>query len=221
MAGPPCLKGRTSGTKERAGSAAGIQTGCPDGCACCHAKGMAIRFGRKTAETGKDPEPGAAPARCPRGSGTVMFPSSQDITDGSIGSVSCARRICSGFSSVKERIGFTVGSSGDAVLRLREPGAPLFEERIDALRTAWQAGWKKRSRIRGACPLRGCFYEKASGACDCLEDELLPSALIHCITSAFPLQALQAVIDGNAAGKPVNSDHMTGNLLPVMAVSIG
>lgn len=70
----------TSGTKEWASSNINISSGCSHDCTYCYAKGMAIRFGRKTAESWKTMELKNLDKNYRKRKGPIMFPSSHDIT---------------------------------------------------------------------------------------------------------------------------------------------
>jgi DNA repair photolyase len=153
----------TYGYKEWAASAVNCCTGCSNNCRYCYAKGMAIRFGRLTAEEWpveqvrqKDVD-----RRRRLYMGRVMFPSSHDITPGNfdacmtvLGNLIDAgnevlivskprydiiREVCLEFRRDRDKIlfRFTIGAMNDGILKFWEPGAPSFEERLDSLTYAF------------------------------------------------------------------------------------
>jgi DNA repair photolyase len=129
---------------------------------------MAIRFKRLTAEQWplervrqKDVE-----RRRKLYAGRVMFPSAHDITPGNFEACltvlnkltgagnqvlivskprfDIIREICRQFDEDKDKImfRFTIGSPNNEILRFWEPGAPSFEERLDSLAYAFEAGYQ-------------------------------------------------------------------------------
>lgn len=79
-------KKTVSGMKEWSSSSVNCMDGCPHDCRYCYAKADAIRFGRTTPDTWKDEKPRESTSgkRYGKRQGTVMFPTSHDITDGNI-----------------------------------------------------------------------------------------------------------------------------------------
>jgi DNA repair photolyase len=156
---------KITGTKEWAAKNINCVSGCSHDCWYCYAKAGAIRFKRKTSATWKDEEPvgskpvGGKPCR-------VMFPTTHDITPAVLSvcleqirnilsagheilivskpHVECIAAICERFEGYKEKIlfRFTIGSASIETLKLWEPGAPSFEERLEALRLAHRLGFK-------------------------------------------------------------------------------
>jgi hypothetical protein len=129
---------------------------------------MAIRFKRVIAEQWplervrqKDVE-----RRRKLYAGRVMFPSAHDITPGNFEACltvlnkltgagnqvlivskprfDIIREICRQFDEDKDKImfRFTIGSPNNEILRFWEPGAPSFEERLDSLAYAFEAGYQ-------------------------------------------------------------------------------
>jgi len=126
---------------------------------------MAVLYKRKTPATWKNEEPvgiktvGGKLCR-------IMFPSTHDITPDTlqicIGQIrnilvagheilvvskphrDCIAAICDGFKDHKDKIlfRFTIGSASSETLKLWEPGAPSFDERIEALQLAHGQGFK-------------------------------------------------------------------------------
>lgn len=129
---------------------------------------MAIRFKRKTPTTWKDEEIRTKSLKIKYSlkRGTVMFPSSHDITPKFLNEtililnnilafgnsvlivtkphIECIKEICETFPKYKDQIlfRFTIGSSSNTVLRFWEPGAPVFEERLKCLRYAFEHGYQ-------------------------------------------------------------------------------
>jgi DNA repair photolyase len=103
--------------------------------------------------------------RRPKVDGTVMFPTTHDITPAilepcievlrqilSSGNfvlivskphLSCIQRLCTEFASHKDDIlfRFTIGAFNDSILGYWEPGAPAFLERFDSLKHAFNQGF--------------------------------------------------------------------------------
>jgi hypothetical protein len=127
---------------------------------------MAIRFKRKTSDTWKDEEPVSMKGKSFRKrDGRIMIPSSHDITPGNIDLAlevmgkllknenellivtkphfSCVKRIVDQFEDFKSAIQmrFTIGSVSDDVLKLWEPGATGFGDRLKSLRYAYKHGY--------------------------------------------------------------------------------
>lgn len=154
------------GTKEWAPHNFNFMNGCSNDCAYCYAKEMAIRFKRKTSESWSTEQPASLVGRSfSKKDGAIMIPSSHDITPGNIeiaiqvmdklvGSenelllvtkphFSCVKRIVDTFQDYKDQIKFrfTIGSANSEVLKLWEPGAPDFEERLESLKYAFKKGY--------------------------------------------------------------------------------
>ena len=154
------------GTKEWAPFNFNFMSGCSNDCVYCYAKDMAIRFKRKTPDTWKTEEPVEMSGKSySRKSGEIMVPSSHDITPGNIETAmevldkllssgnnlllvtkpnfTCTKHIVDTFEDRKAqlRFRFTIGSADSAVLKLWEPGAPSFEERLESLRYAFEKGY--------------------------------------------------------------------------------
>ncbi|MDK2860280.1 MAG: hypothetical protein PWP25_1466 [Sphaerochaeta sp.] len=154
------------GTKEWAPYNFNFMSGCSNDCTYCYAKEMAIRFKRKTSDTWKDEEPVSMKGKSFRKrDGRIMIPSSHDITPGNIDLAlevmgkllknenellivtkphfSCVKRIVDQFEDFKSAIQmrFTIGSVSDDVLKLWEPGATGFGDRLKSLRYAYKHGY--------------------------------------------------------------------------------
>ena len=154
------------GTKEWAPYNFNFMSGCSNDCTYCYAKEMAIRFKRKTSVTWKTEEPVSMKGKSfNKHDGRIMIPSSHDITPGNIDLAlevmgkllengnellivtkphfSCVKRIVDQFIDFKSSIQmrFTIGSVSDDVLKLWEPGATGFDDRLKSLRYAFEHGY--------------------------------------------------------------------------------
>jgi len=153
---------KITGTKEWAESNVNIQDGCKNDCRYCYAKAMAVRFGRTAPESWKNPVIRAAEVdkNYRLRKGTLMFPSTHDITPDNIGEClavlrklleagnrvlivskpvpACIESICRELADYREQIlfRFTIGSADNRVLRFWEPNAPTFKERLKSLAIA-------------------------------------------------------------------------------------
>lgn len=156
-----------SGTQEWAVANVNIQTGCDRDCSYCYAKGMAVRFRRATPQAWVVPvvDPKRVNRRFRRFSGRVMFPTTHDISPKNLDEcvtvlrhvleagndvlvvskpqLDCVMRLCAEFEGRKGQIlfRFTIGSADDLTLKLWEPGASSFKERLDCLRHAHGLGF--------------------------------------------------------------------------------
>jgi len=157
-----------TGTKEWADTNVNICSGCKNDCRYCYAKKMAMRFGRKTTSTWKIMKLNktAVKKKYAKRKGRIMFPSSHDITQEILSesiivlrklleagnevlitskpSLPCIQAICDAFELYQDLIQFrfTVGSMNDTLIQFWEPNAPLFQERIEAIQYAFNAGYK-------------------------------------------------------------------------------
>lgn len=154
------------GTKEWAPYNFNFISGCSNDCSYCYAKEMAIRFKRKTSDTWKDEDPVPMKGRSFRKrDGMIMIPSSHDITPSNIDLAlevmgkllengnellivtkphfSCVKRIIDQFEDYKSAIQmrFTIGSVSNDMLKLWEPGATGFDDRLKSLRYAYELGY--------------------------------------------------------------------------------
>ena len=154
------------GTKEWAPFNFNFISGCSNDCVYCYAKDMAIRFKRKTSDTWKKEEHVDMSGKSySLKSGDIMVPSSHDITPGNIETAmqvlekllannntlllvtkpnfECIKRIVDAFLLRKSQMKFrfTIGSADSKVLKLWEPGAPDFEERLKSLQYAYDHGY--------------------------------------------------------------------------------
>ncbi len=156
------------GTYEWAVKNVNIVSGCSHNCKYCYSREIAIRFKRKTPETWKIEEELKSNGKEKIGKveGQVMFPSSHDITPHNLNfsiitireileqnnnilivskpHLSCITKICKEFHQFKNNIlfRFSIGSSNNTVIKFWELNAPLFEERLDCLKLAFEDGFK-------------------------------------------------------------------------------
>ncbi|WFB36788.1 radical SAM protein [Kiritimatiellota bacterium B12222] len=158
----------THGVGEWASHSVNIQSGCEKNCKYCYAKSMAIRFGRKTPSNwNKKPDLNekAIGKGYRKREGRIMYPTSHDITPRNIEeyltvllkllesgnevlivskpTLPCIKRICEECEAYKDQIlfRFTIGSANDSVLKFWEPGAPMFQHRLDCLKLAYKNGF--------------------------------------------------------------------------------
>lgn len=158
-----------TGTREWAEHSFNICVGCSHNCWYCYARSMALRFGRVSscsdwANVVVLPDKVAAASR--KFSGSVMFPTTHDITPELIKPalrtlhnlfaarnsvlfvtkphLSVIQTICREMVAYRDRLQFrfTIGSGDAATCALWEPGAPTPEERISALRYAFEQGYE-------------------------------------------------------------------------------
>jgi len=156
------------GTSEWSIKTVNCCTGCLHDCLYCYAKGMAIRFKQVTAAQWplERIRPNDVSKRHKKYDGQVMFPSSHDITPGNIDACmevlgnlldvgnqvlvvskpheECIKRICDEFEKLKDLIlfRFSIGACDNGILSYWEPHAPTYDERKEALRYAYKAGFK-------------------------------------------------------------------------------
>jgi DNA repair photolyase len=156
------------GTNEWATANANFISGCLHDCKYCYSKEMAIRFKRKTPENWINEEIKYKQLKknFKKIDGYIMYPSSHDISPDNIDlsiqflgnllkngnhilivtkpHLSVIEKICDTFSTKKNNIlfRFTIGSSDSKVLKFWEPNAPSFEERLEALKYAYELGFK-------------------------------------------------------------------------------
>lgn len=157
-----------NGTQEWAKQNVNFVSGCSHDCKYCYSKSMAVRFKRKTPENWKVEE--AKPEKLNviyrKKPGYTMFPSSHDISPESSElamqlmeklldsgnevlmvtkpHLSVIQDFCQKFADKKDQImfRFTIGSINSETLKFWEPGAPSFEERLEALKFAFHAGFQ-------------------------------------------------------------------------------
>lgn len=161
-------KKKVSGTAEWSKSSVNVMLGCKHDCRYCYARSSAHRFGR--VEPGQWPEeivqPNLLAKNFGKRSGTIMFPTTHDInpdnfehTGATLEKLLVAgndvlvvskphletvQEMCTRFLPYRDQIlfRFSIGSCDDDTLTLWEPGAPSFEERLDALKHAHRQGFE-------------------------------------------------------------------------------
>ena len=157
-----------TGTKEWASSNVNLISGCSHNCLYCYAKKMAIRFSRKTEGNWKIMElnDNILKHRFKQRKGRIMFPTSHDIvpkfkeecflvleklleSNNSVLITSkphyqIVEELCNRFIYFRDLIQFrfTITSHNNELLLFWEEGAPLFEERLESLKYAFQKKYK-------------------------------------------------------------------------------
>ena len=156
------------GTKEWAAHTVNCCTGCAHDCKYCYARSIAVRFKRVCPENWKDEKirPLDVSKKYSSMEGTVMFPSSHDISENNFlqcftvlkklldagnrvlvvskPHLRCISKICDDLKAYKNKIlfRFTITACDDRILSVWEPGAPCYEERKECLKYAFNAGYK-------------------------------------------------------------------------------
>jgi hypothetical protein len=163
------MKTTKTGVAEWAEHSVNIQTGCEHNCRYCFARHNAVvRF--KQCDAAQWTKPVIDQTKVDRRyhgryKGVVMFPTAHDITPLNLSEYLCVLRklldagnnilivtkphwpcitvICEAYANFKKQMTFrfTIGSTGDAVLKFWEPGAPGFMERLSCLRYAYYRGY--------------------------------------------------------------------------------
>lgn len=162
------VKSKT-GTREWAQHNKNFENGCPNDCRYCYARYDAVvRFGRKTMENWKTPEINAKKFdEKPKFlEGRIMFPTTHDIHKDNIYQCvfylkrwlavgneilivskpdpECIKILCKELEQYKKQIvfRFTIGTLYEDVQKFWEPGAPTPKQRLEALKIAFEAGYK-------------------------------------------------------------------------------
>ena len=156
------------GTKEWAEKNENLISGCSHDCKYCYAKTIAIRMKRKTPSTWSQEvlNHKALSKNFRKQKGTIMYPSSHDITPQHLREsithlgkilaagnkvlivskphLDCLKSMCNAFNPVKENIlfRFTIGSADSNTLKFWEPNATDFDERLESLKYAFNAGYQ-------------------------------------------------------------------------------
>jgi DNA repair photolyase len=156
------------GTQDWADITVNCCTGCSHDCVYCYAKGMAYRF--RQVPPGQWPTERVRPQDAARSyrryPGTVMFPSSHDITPATLQAclrvlenllqagnqvlvvskphLDCIQAVCRNLGSYRDQIlfRFTIGARDGAVLSFWESGAPTYAERVACLQYAHEEGFE-------------------------------------------------------------------------------
>jgi hypothetical protein len=157
-----------SGTKEWSVASVNAYLGCEHGCEYCFARANALRFKRIT-----DPSAWRTPVlnrklakECKLYPGTVMFPSTHDITPATLQVAyevlynlleagnrvlivtkphfACVRVLCDALTEYREQIlwRFTIGCLDGEIVKLWEPYAPHPFERLRSLDYAHRNGYQ-------------------------------------------------------------------------------
>ncbi|GAG43996.1 unnamed protein product, partial [marine sediment metagenome] len=155
------------GTEEWAAHNVNIQIGCAHDCKYCYAKCMAIRFKRSTARSWAKAK--ILKHKVGNGSrkkhGRIMFPTTHDITPDNVDEcvmvlrdmleadndvlvvtkphLSCIKRLCRACVDFRGQLlfRFTIGSTDNGVLQYWEPNAPIYRERLSALKWTFSKGF--------------------------------------------------------------------------------
>ena len=156
------------GTKEWAKYNENFISGCSHDCRYCYAKAMAVRFGRKTAETWKQENIDWEKLSkiFMKRPGRFMFPTTHDITLDNCDlcamflenilkagnevlivskpHLECIHNICRWLYQYKGNIlfRFTIGSADNQTLKFWDQNAPAFDERLESLIYAYKAGFQ-------------------------------------------------------------------------------
>lgn len=156
------------GTQEWAAHNENCISGCSHDCKYCYAKSNAVRFKWNTVDGWKNEAVNFNKISkvFNKRSGTFMFPTAHDITPNHLDEclsflenilrpgnevlvvskphLECISKICDLLPQYKHHIlfRFTIGSTDSAVLKFWEPGAPDFDERLAALKYAFDMGYK-------------------------------------------------------------------------------
>ena len=173
--------GKLKGTKEWSNHSVNCVTGCRHDCRYCYAKAMAARFGRADRSEWKYPTVRFKDVNKERQkrSGTVMFPTSHDITPEvldpcltvlekllSAGNkvllvskphYDCLTEITDLATKYQDLITFrfTITAESDDLLTFWEPGAPGFEERLACLKQAYFKGFETSLSIEPCLDFNG------------------------------------------------------------------
>jgi len=160
---------RISGTLEWASHNENCLVGCPHDCAYCYARANAVdRF--KTIPKGEwtnvKVNEKKMKKRFGKKEGTIMFPTAHDIVPEYIDEcieflrkmltagnnvlvvskphLECIEKICDELDEFRHQVlfRFTIGAMDNDILEYWEPGAPIFEERLESLVHAHCEGWK-------------------------------------------------------------------------------
>ena len=159
---------RPTGTMEWASVGINIAKGCEHDCRYCYARASALRFKRiALSEEWKDMtiNKSALQKNYGKRKGTIMFPTSHDITPKIIEPtiavlrkllesgnqvlivskphLSCIKQICKAFGKYRKQIifRFTIGTLDAPTAAFWEPNAPPIKERLEALYYAYVNGY--------------------------------------------------------------------------------
>ncbi len=158
-----------TGTRQWSNKSINFQTGCEHNCLVCYAKDMSIKYKQTTKNNWGSPSIRIKDVKKKINKwneSLVMFPSSHDITPNNINEAmivlrkileadnevlivskphyDCIKKICDTFTDYKDKIlfRFTIGSYNNNVLKFWEPNAPSLNERMKALKYAYDNGFE-------------------------------------------------------------------------------
>jgi len=158
-----------TGTREWSTSTVNCCSGCSHNCLYCYARQVALRFKRIDEHDQWKEEiirQHDVEKKYPKRKGTVMFPSSHDITPTNFNAcftvlekllcagndvlvvskphLECIESICNRLEDFKKQVifRFTIGALNDEILSFWEPNAPLYAERKSALKHAFDHGFE-------------------------------------------------------------------------------
>jgi len=143
-------------------------SGCSNNCLYCYARAMFSKWKKIDPNDWKNEKIRIRDVKKKhkKYNSIVMSPSSHDITPYNINEYKivlkdmldagnkvlvvskprfdCVKSICDDFQDYKSNIlmRFTIGSTNNDVLKFWEPGAPLFEERLESLKYAYENGYQ-------------------------------------------------------------------------------
>lgn len=158
---------KISGTYEWAKYNENCIIGCRHMCYYCYARNRAVRASIKTSDNWKEEvvDRKAFAKDHVKKDGRILFPSRHDITPKTLSACAiylermlsvgnevlivskphteCIYLLCEAFKRYKDQIlfRFTIGSAHNSVLKLWEPGAPRFSERVRSLKIAYDLGY--------------------------------------------------------------------------------
>jgi DNA repair photolyase len=165
------IKKKKKSTKHREWTEkyANLISGCAHDCKYCYAKASAVLYKQNTPANWKNEvirDPYLLKKKFQKRKHVLMIPSSHDITPQHLKEnmvflysfldsgnkllivskphFNCIKAICDVFFPFKNQIlfRFTIGSADSAVLKFWEPNAPDFEERLESLKYAFNAGYQ-------------------------------------------------------------------------------
>jgi len=162
------MKPNYSGAHEWSVKTINFINGCKNDCKYCYAKSMGIRYKRNTTDDWKNEVVRIQDLtkHIPKYKGTVMFPSSHDITPEHLSEsimmldnilksgnsvlvvskphLECIQKICETFTDYRDKIlfRFSIGSTDSTVLKYWETNSTSFEERLECLKLSFGMGYQ-------------------------------------------------------------------------------
>lgn len=158
-----------TGTKEWAEKTENLISGCSHDCKYCYAKSMIVQYKKNTIEDWNNEvvrNSYLLKKKFRKRNDLIMFPSSHDITPEHLQEnmtflgnllaagnkvlivskphLECVKAMCDTFIPFKDNIlfRFTIGSADSDTLKYWEPNAPDFNERLESLQYAFNAGYQ-------------------------------------------------------------------------------